>query len=97
MRSNARNLVKEIICVVLITGYCATTASITNSFFSFLESVITEMIHRRILDETLNKSINRWPRSENFIQALMEKIVKDPGFIVSIPAIVKHLEINVVK
>lgn len=47
------NLVKETICDVFTIGYCAATDGIKDSFFSFLERLSKEMIHRGVLDAML--------------------------------------------
>lgn len=59
MRSLSRNLVEKIVCDAFITRYCAATDSIKDSYFSFVKSIVSEIIHRGVLDETLNRSCNR--------------------------------------
>lgn len=59
MRSMPRNLVKETLCDVFTTGYCAAADGIKSSFLSFMESLVTEMMHRRALNEKHNQTLVR--------------------------------------
>lgn len=61
-----------------------------DSFFSFVESVVTGMIHPGVLHESFNQSFNRWLRLDTFMQVLIKKINNDSCFIVPIAAFVKH-------
>lgn len=49
-RSVSRNLFEEAICDFFVTGFCAATRGIKNSFFSFVKNVILEIIYRGVLD-----------------------------------------------
>lgn len=54
IRSTSRNLFDAAMCDVLTTGYYTATNDIKVSSFLFVESVVTEMIYRGVLDEMLN-------------------------------------------
>lgn len=88
------NLAKETICDVFTAEYCAATEGIMDFSISFVESVVTELIHHQSLNETRNKRFNRWSRSDTILQALIDKIVYDPGFIAPIAAFEKHCVIS---
>lgn len=45
---------EETICHILTTGYCAATNEIEDFSFLFVERVVTKVIYRGVLDETLN-------------------------------------------
>lgn len=60
-------------------------------------SVITVMIYRAVLDETLNQSFNLWPRSNVFMQEMIEKIVKVAFFIAPISAFIKQCKTSIVE
>lgn len=67
------------------------------SFPLLLERVVTEMINREVVDETLSKSLSRWSRSNTIMQALVDKIANDPGFIEPVAAFFKQGTINAVE
>lgn len=94
MRSMSRNLVKETACDVFATDYYVVNEGIISSSFSFVQNAITEMIHRRVLDETLSSSFNRWSPSDLFMQVLFKKTVKDSGFIMLVTTFVRQRAIN---
>lgn len=81
MRNIFRNLFGETICNIFTTRYCAATDGVKDSSFSFVKSVVIEMILYEVLDKTLNHSLNRWSQSEIFMQVLFEKIINDPSLI----------------
>lgn len=45
----SRNLVEETLCDAMAIGYCVATDEIEGSFFSIVERVVREMIHRGVL------------------------------------------------
>lgn len=71
---------EETMCGVFVMYYCAATKSTKNSFFSFVEEVITEMTYCGLLNEMLNLSSSRWSRSETFMQILAERVVNNLSF-----------------
>lgn len=82
MKSLPQNLAQETICHVITTCYWAATKGV-EVFLLFKSAVITEMIHRGVLNETLNQCFKRWHRSYIFMQVLFEKVGIDPGLIKS--------------
>lgn len=53
-RQNSRELVVETVSVIFSTGYYAATEEIKDSFFLFVEDLITEMSPCEVLDKPLN-------------------------------------------
>lgn len=97
VRSMFRNMVQTPIYDIYTPEYCVATGGIKNSFFSFLRSMIREMIHCEVLDEMLAQSLNFWSRSETFTQALIEKIVSGSVFIAPVTDFLKQSVINAVE
>lgn len=62
-----------------------------------MENVITELIDRGKLDETLSQSFNRWSRYDTSMQMLVKRNINDPGFITPVVAFVKQRVISTVE
>lgn len=60
-----------------------------------METVITEMIHQRVLDDTLNQRFRRRSLFDTFMHVSFEKIVNYSSFTVFVAAFVLQREINV--
>lgn len=96
-KSMSTNLVQETVCNVITKGYCAGTYGFKGSSFLFVEKLVTEMIHRGLLNEKPSQSFERWSQWDAFVQALIEKIVSAQDFIAPIAAFVKQHVINAVE
>lgn len=73
------------------------TDGIKDFSFLFAKSLVTEMIHCEVLDETINQSFNRWSRLDTIMQALIEVIVHDPDFIALVDANFKQSVITAIE
>lgn len=55
----SKNLVDVALFGVFSSGYYAATIDIKDFSFLLVESVVTDLMHRKVLDEMLNQSCNR--------------------------------------
>lgn len=55
-----------------------------------------DMIHPEVLEETLNKNFKRWSRSDAFMEAMIDRIVKNPGYIAPVAASFKQRATNTI-
>lgn len=97
MRSTFRSLIEELFRHVCNKEYSAASDGNKDYFFLLLESVVAEMMHRRILNETRNHGFNHWSQLDTFTRALIEKIVNDAGILVPVVAFIKQRMVNAVK
>lgn len=56
----------------------------------FVNDLVTEMVGRGVLDETLNQNFNRRSRSDPFMQVLVKKVVYDPDFLAPVAALARQ-------
>lgn len=97
MSSLYRDLFDQTLCNVFTTGYHTGTNDTNKFFFSFVESVVTEIICRKVIDKTLSQNFNRCSRSDTIMRALIESSAEDPSLVASTAAFVEHYVINVFK
>lgn len=92
-----RNLLENTHCDVFTTEYRAATDRIKAPFFFSVESIVIAMIHRGVLDVTLNHSFNCSSQSDTFMPTLIRKIVNDSDTIAPIATFPKQPVINAVE
>lgn len=81
---------------IFVTGYRVGTERIKKFSFSFVEKMITEVIHRGLLNKMLSQGYNRWSQLDTFMQVLVVKIACDSGLVTLAAALVLHCVVNVV-
>lgn len=92
-----RVLVEDTIEKVYFTGYFVARDGIKYISFSFDHYFIKGMIHSRVLNETLNRTFQRWFPLNAFIKALIGSIVNNPGFTLPVTAFVKQGATNAIE
>lgn len=93
-RKNMRGLISDNIGDVFNHGYYASSNGIKDFYFLFFENVIKNIIHRRVLDETISQSFKRRSGSDAFMEAFIIGIVKHLGLVVPAAAFVKQRATN---
>lgn len=92
-----KGLYQKTIGDVFIIRYYATTDNDEDSSLSFAEDAITNKMHGGVLDETLGQNVQRRSRPGTPAEALILKIVNNPGFSASVAASMKLCEADAIK
>lgn len=67
LRSMSRNLVEETPAKSSLLATVQPPKTLKHVSFSFMETVIMNVIHCRVLHESLSQSLNRWSRYGTFV------------------------------
>lgn len=93
---NVLDLVEETIDDVFKTVNYSAAYSIKDSSFSFLEDTIANMVHRGVFDKPIIQHFEHRSRSDAFMEALICRIIKKPGFVAPVAALIKQHATNAI-
>lgn len=72
---------EEALFNALKIGYKSENAGLKNTSYHLVKSVLTEMAHKRALDEVVNRNIKRWTKSSTFIDPFAKRALTTPRFV----------------
>lgn len=68
--------------------FCVTADCATYSYFSFVVKIVVEIVYRKVLVKTINKTLDPWMQSSVFVHILIDKVIKSSGIT---PFIIENL------
>lgn len=90
-------MVEKTVGDVFTNGYYAATDGIKDSFISFAEDIITDIIHRGALEETCTQDFEPWSQLDTSMKAVIGMIVNTTSVLVQLPHFLSSLPQTLLK